>query len=281
MGLPAEGEIELIGSGRFQTTVDLPTPPVRIQLPREVDLSMVLLAADDRSPLGAPGVVIGMGAGGSFAVPVGEDGKVGPAHLPPGEYTFVGYHPEYAVREFRVRIPEEGLGEPLELALPRGSTLTGTVRDRDGSVLKGVQVMAFGRGVYEKKAAETDATGSFRLAGLPHWSVVIAAKDGYALRYALNLDFDGPVEITLGEGGTVRGKVRTPEGVPVPSALVKVVFGGRVLPVETPHTLTDATGGYRIRNVPVGDVGITAGGLQKLVALEDGQEIVVDFEIEA
>ena len=57
--------------------------------------------------------------------------------------------------------------QPIRLVLRRTGTIAGVVRGVGGAVVAGASVMLAGSGVWPQRSVETDATGAYRIAGIP------------------------------------------------------------------------------------------------------------------
>ncbi|MEM7263443.1 MAG: carboxypeptidase-like regulatory domain-containing protein, partial [Planctomycetota bacterium] len=125
------------------------------------------------------------------------------------------------------------------IALPRGQAIRGVVISDRGEALEGATIIAtrtdqafmgmastmtdFMSGRIQTKSR---SDGSFELAGLQKGKYSVnATLGGYVAASENNVEPEGdPLELVLGEGGTLRGIVTDPTGQPVPG--VRVRLGG-------------------------------------------------------
>lgn len=143
--------------------------------------------------------------------------------------------PEAYARHLELGIQgEEGDSLSVEFPLMRGGRLTGTVRDDAGDPVAGAEVEArmpgaLANAVGAMSEAETDAEGRFELAHVPAVELELrATKDGY--RRARQKSVEAPaegghvdgIELVLGSGSALAGRVVLPGGEAVEGAFVKV-----------------------------------------------------------
>ena len=119
----------------------------------------------------------------------------------------------------------------VELAFRAGATVSGTVRG-DGQPLAGADVRAAVKGTLPWNndiEAESGPDGAFRLAGLPTGKVMLhASKGGWLDAESATLDvIEGQelsgIELALGAGQRIHGRVLWPGGAPVADAEVKAL----------------------------------------------------------
>jgi protocatechuate 3,4-dioxygenase beta subunit len=282
--LPATGRATVRCAGRFEKTVELPSRPLSIRLSEPVKLSIRLVSKEDGSALGPPGTVYVHGPSGTLELDVGEDGMTSPVAVPPGKYALYVDLPGMAASRSEVTVTDKGPTDAVVVSVQRGAAMTGVARDADGNALAGVRVRAWGAGRHNKRETETNAEGRYRLEGLLGRSTVAFTLDGFAVYAVWAVDMadtrDGPVvlDAVMRSGATVRGVVRSHEGVPLEDVTVRVLDRQRnLIPYELPSTATDANGAYELCCVPEGVVIIAAGRHVAEVDLADGQEFVMDF----
>jgi len=168
-------------------------------------------------------------------------------------------------------------GETLivDLPLPLGGVVRGTVRGDDGRPIAFASVVAWipRSPVDGEVAALTDASGGYRLAGLrpESWWLTVTAP-GWASpveESETKVDVgDGQPEVVrdfvLRAGGVVAGRVSLRDGTPVAGVRVTVLprdagkLGGQVRELVA---VSDRLGAYRVAGVPAGvDVLVEAVG---------------------
>lgn len=140
-------------------------------------------------------------------------------------------------------------GARVELFLFPGATLRGTVRDEAGRPVKGASVRLQGDGWTSPAPIETsDASGAFVVAGVEPGEYLVVAREG-ARAPAIDTVVvpargDATVELTLGGGGFVRGRVVDGAGQPLAGARVRVAtFEDRGLPGFLAEALGGASAG--------------------------------------
>lgn len=121
-------------------------------------------------------------------------------------------------------------GGDLEVVLPKGRTVLGTVRDEQGRPLGGVMVLAMplfpaGGAVPERPAmgwsdSSTDAQGHFRIQ-VPHGGVEIQPyMTGWSAEPIRVGESVGRLELTMRRIRRLRGFVRHEDGTPAPKAVL-------------------------------------------------------------
>ncbi len=255
------GAVKLLGvSAPGFVTVERRVFPAALEAQRvlTVDVTMVrggILEGVVRGSDGRPLVGARVEANAEHSVQglVGRDGALTDAggryrmtEVPPGagkvRASAPGYYQPKSVRGFYV-IEAESDRKVVDLALTRGTVVTGRVIDEAGEPVRGASVLASGlgakgwwRGDTEDRTVLTDAAGRFAYPGLPHarsWKLVASTATGAS--EPLTVDTSGervaadPVELTLRQGGMLQGFVLA-AGEPV-SDLVRVLAyqrtGGR------------------------------------------------------
>lgn len=178
-----------------------------------------------------------------------------------------------------VRVESKGLaarrlekvppGTPLAIALTRGATLEGTVRDSQGGApVAGARVTArdhsalFALGVAEPGIGVVEATagakGQFRLEGLaPGLQTVTARARGHGFARRNDVRAGTRLDLTLVPGATLFGRVTGPEGQPVARALVSVQADAPSMALENAPEATDSSGQFEIMGLAAGTYALT------------------------
>lgn len=141
----------------------------------------------------------------------------------------------------------------LDMRLPRGAVLTGTVRDQNGAPISDATVAAnrAGTGSIRPLVAVTDDRGVYRIFGLPPAAYLVSAQ--------------GPV--------TGFGDVTLPSTSDVDRMLSELQAGGGAKPAAAAVTPRPETYSF----VPIFFPGTTDSGEAQLVTLAAGEERTVDF----
>lgn len=175
-----------------------------------------------------------------------------------------GYLPaSFAIRE----VP----GDPIEVVLERAARISGRVVDPAGAPAGGARLVAWLSGesperpeslrpcLREAGFASADAEGRFTLEPLPPgWWSIRASATGWLPAEMERRKVRGDehlegVEIVLGQGAAVSGRVLSPDGSPVAGAQVQVL-GDR----SGPEALSGADGAYRLEGVATGERTVEA-----------------------
>lgn len=210
-------------------------------------------------------------------------------------------HPRYAQGSAPgVVAPTE---TPVRVVLQPTVRVSGRVTDPDGKPVAGVNVslselqsVSFGGGQTSllpagpARRVVTDEKGAFRVDDVPPGPIRIQAAaprrqraqvDGLEVKPGQDL---ASVEIVLLPGGTVEGRVLSPEGHPVPGAQVRLAEAGAENRSLLVRALADGDGRYRLDGVPPGPrtLEATAEGYRRGVreAEVTAGTGTVDFELE-
>jgi hypothetical protein len=233
-GLADEGEFLVIAAHADYSVgiargVRMGDRDVKITLQSLGSLRGRLTVAEGEPPLGAFTVSLLRTAFLVMRTPVRQqvfagtpDGTFSIDHLSPGNYTLqVSAEGRSDVqKDIEIKAEELDVGE---LQLPRAATIAGTVQDEDGKpiafalvrrrqgALADNPMMAmFGGGSMQ---ARSDAKGHFRLTPMPPGRLqLLASAEGFASGRSERLQLTagqelGDVVITLGHGGSIRGKL--------------------------------------------------------------------------
>lgn len=171
-----------------------------------------------------------------------------------------------------------GAATVMDLEVRRGVELAGRVVDETGAPLSSVEVEATAEVQdgstthYRRRSAKTEPDGAFSLAGLSPGAVTLSVEvPGYERlehrlgRFERGARRDG-VELKLGRGGSIAGRVLWPDGSPAEGASVTAVVstgpGGRSSAVKT-----DAAGAFALTGLEPGGQRISASAVKKETVL--------------
>jgi protocatechuate 3,4-dioxygenase beta subunit len=156
-------------------------------------------------------------------------------------------------------------GSRVELFLFPGPTLSGTARDEAGRPVAGATVRLFGEGWSAPPPAEpTDAAGRFIASGIEPGEFWVLGREGSRApalaKVAVTAREDATVDLTLGDGGYVTGRVVDEAGRPLPGATLRPeTFDGRGLPTLVGETMagsSGADGSFALGPLPPGALGL-------------------------
>ena len=158
-------------------------------------------------------------------------------------------------------------GSRVELFLFPGPTLFGTAKDEAGKPLAGASVRVLGESWSTPPPAEpTDAAGRFTVAGIAPGEYCVVAHAGARApglaTVAVTAREDAAVELTLGDGGFVTGRVVDEAGHPISGASLRPeTFEGRGLPALVGDSMagtSGADGSFALGPLPAGAIGLAA-----------------------
>jgi hypothetical protein len=132
------------------------------------------------------------------------------------------------------------------------------------------------------KQAGTDASGRYELGGLARRAYLVFRSPEHAIRalpVETSPDALAVLDVAMGPGATVRGRVLTEDGTPVAGETIRVSPAGGVLPFDLPWATTDAAGTYEIRRVPAAELLVGFGIHTRSVRASHGEEVTADFTI--
>jgi hypothetical protein len=217
------------------------------------------------APVAAAQIEVISGAGGGRHAVVNGDGTFSIDMLPVGALRVRVTHPQYPAVELDATA-SKGDRAKVRLRLPLGGAVEGVLLDgTNGSPLAGVVINAYGpNGATADATSET--TGHWKLGPLRpgRWKLVIE-QPGYLVT---SRELEVPVSrapgatsvhdirFDLAKGAMVGGTVRDARGRRVQGASVTVQAASGEGPTAT--GTTDPQGEFRIRDVPTGDITITA-----------------------
>lgn len=244
-GVPA-GRVTLIVSaaGRRpeEQEITAPADDVKLILPRPGRIEGRVVDRATRQPLTDFQVEIGSTRVGNMVTSSSDfrrefhadDGSFALENVAVGGVELIasaaGYIP---LRRSGIDVEEGKTVASVELALDRGTRLTGRVIDPDGNPLAGASVQLdpsriarpFGGGSPGMWQAQTDSNGEFALDGLaPGETSILFNKQGFLFKRKIFeiTDKDARVEIQLMRGKNLRGIVVDEAGSPVAAADVSV-----------------------------------------------------------
>jgi len=175
------------------------------------------------------------------------------------------YNQDYAAP---VSVTGDGAADNIDFSLSLAGSITGTVRDVNGSPVTGIMINAHCDALNYGRSDYTGAGGVYELTGLPAgtYRVELATWDtssgNYVKQYydhTIYWDQAAPVHVLSGrqvtgidfdltEGASLSGYVRDPCGAGVPDTQVVSYMGYQWFT----DTLTDANGFYKLRGLMAG-----------------------------
>nr|MDJ0976817.1 carboxypeptidase regulatory-like domain-containing protein [Planctomycetota bacterium] len=159
------------------------------------------------------------------------------------------------------------------VVIPDGTTVRGTVRDKEGAPLAGIPVSLEGT----PQVTYTDPLGRYELSGLPRGASILRAGPASPRTRPYRVQvFDGkPVEafdMVLPRGTTLRGQVVNAAGKPEPGFRVRVSqFAG--LPHVGLAFVSDAHGRFEVTHLQKGKHTFIAGEAKKTVYVGEVGEV--------
>lgn len=185
--------------------------------------------------------------------------KIGP--IIPGSYRLATLAPGYATEYSTVNIDAETLFR-TRIALRRGASVGGRVIDSSGRPVSGAQVVFEGVAEWSQRAdpardgVVTGTDGEFRFQALPAGSFRLTARhEGYAPGHSAIVSLDGKtavegVEIALGTGAVIRGRVVSLEDQPIAGATIRIGSDVQsVLPGGQRQLYSDEKGRFEARGL--------------------------------
>ncbi len=235
------------------------------------------------------------GDGSTYSTVSGSDGSYRIAQLPAGNYTVAasksGYQSSPATRS--VSVPEIGEVQANFTLSPNVGSITGTVQDKTGDMLKGVQISAVAEG-YKPFQTSTDANGQFTFSVLPAGKsyTVAAVLTGFIadpVQQTVNVakgEMSSANFIMLKKEGRIEGTVSSKgSGAKLANVLVSLQD---VQTHQGWNTTTDAGGVYVFENLSPGRYtlnlakgGYTAVQADSLIELTAGDVLNVQLQMES
>lgn len=212
--------------------------------------------------------------------------KKGPAAVsgPEGDFVIAGLprRGELGLGELSLDVCRKGFlpatvpvreisGEPVDAELAPAARIAGRVAAPNGDPVAGARILAWLSGEGPQKppslrpcrlsdgVGASDAEGRFVLESLtPGWWTVRAEASGWlsaesGRRQVLAGESLEGVEIVLGEGAVVTGRVFSPEGTPIAGAEVRA-YGN----LGNPRAVSAGDGTYRLTGIEIGERSIEA-----------------------
>jgi protocatechuate 3,4-dioxygenase beta subunit len=174
----------------------------------------------------------------------------------PGRYRVSASHPEHLAGEDRECALAAGDEREVDLVLPRGAKVAGTVFDLEGRPAENATVIAVREGE-EQQRVQTDASGRFAMVGLSPGGLdlVANAEDGgnAALRgLALaNGSEVADLVLRLGAGAGLFGRVVDGMGAPIAGAMV--TLSSKLASSSQHQVESGADGSYRVEHALHGE----------------------------
>lgn len=199
-----------------------------------------------------------------------EEGRFLFERIAEGSWSLLARADGYVTSEdWAVELPGQA-GVEHEFVLTRQASVSGVVLDSTGAPIAEARVSAedgsssgSGWGRPRGERTTTDAEGRFVLAGLkPGGQLITAAAEGFADSEAWQVQLEpgqlmDQAALSLRTGGTIRGKVVTPEGDPVSGR--RVTWGRDASPFGVRGAVnTDAAGEFIFEHVTPGDWTVAA-----------------------
>ncbi|MEA3403044.1 MAG: carboxypeptidase-like regulatory domain-containing protein [Armatimonadota bacterium] len=182
-----------------------------------------------------------------------EDGRFSLGGVPAGSKASLQATADGYVMSGTEWLPDGG---DAEIALRRAGSIAGRVTFR-GEPIAGATVRAGPRGLnYYGYTAETDATGRYRITGLPAGTWLVSVKPGRdwcegvleGVEVVAGEVTEG-ADVTLSQGAVVEGSVTWADtGEPVPEARISIITREGLDRVNRAHT--DEAGHYALRVPP-------------------------------
>ncbi len=205
---------------------------IPVQLPRGLVLRGLVVSQGKPGNPVADARIVCVPHGGrlSHAAKTDARGQFSIPGMRPQGYRLMVTHPGHAPL---VQDPVEA-GLPLTLRLPRGHAVEGRVLDRvNRRPVPGARVVVrpaagwptLHGGQLEQPGAVADASGHFRVGGLPAGIVFLRAESqgSFSQDHGPVQPDSGPVTLLRRAGCRVTGKVQDPAGQPVRDAMVEVI----------------------------------------------------------
>ena len=217
------------------------------------------------------------GTGNSLWDKTDEDGRYAFKDTMRAEYRVTVFAPkdtDHLTRQFRLTLPEDGSDMKLDIELPVGQIVTGSVVDEDtdegipGVLVSSVPSWGKESNGYLGRRGHTDDRGNFRVAVPPGKSMLQISSPGndYHItrgsrgeqpdaRFVRMIEVTegkapGDVRFWLSRGLVINGLVSDADGKPVDGATVKTVFRNSDDPFRKKETQTDEQGRFTTSGFP-------------------------------
>ncbi len=283
-GFPPRGTVTVVSALCLERTVELPSPPITLQAPPRCELRVTVVDAATGLPVRASGYVRAHASPLSTILHPRADGAYGGHPLPLGRYELRAVVPGYLSPSVLHELRAEGESGCAEIRVRLGAVVAGRVRDGGGCPLEGVSVCDVASFV-DPNQTRTDAAGEFELRGLAPSAELLFTSAAHALHVeslAATGSAGAPVrlDVVLGPGATVRGRVRSRDGEAASDVLVSVAFAeARRRPYPFPSAVSDAEGRFVLEHVPVGPMVLAAGTVRLPFASDHGAEPRMDVTL--
>ena len=226
------------------------------------------------------------------------------AGTPPGRHELTASHPEHvSVRSMAIEVPSgEGTKDVGTLTLDVGSAIEGVVRDFQRRPVGGAQVKVHQNNIDHRRPHEpeirtavTEADGTFRIAGLrAEPADLVVEADGYE-RFemaAVRPQAGGLIEVQLGEGARLVGRVLDADGEGVANAYIWLRLDRQPVLSRTAwstaltrhETTTDGDGRFRFEALGAGPWTVDLSGEQLaedigVIRLRPGEEREIELRL--
>ncbi|MBL8899961.1 MAG: carboxypeptidase regulatory-like domain-containing protein [Planctomycetes bacterium] len=174
----------------------------------------------------------------------------------PGRYRVSASHPEHLAGEDRECAMAPGDEREVDLVLPRGAKVAGTVFDLEGRPAENATVIAVRAGD-EQQRTQTDASGRFAMVGLSPGELDLVAnaeEGGNAALRGLSLANGsdiGELVLRLGAGAGLFGRIVDGMGAPIAGATV--TLSSKLASSSQHQVESGADGSYRIERALHGE----------------------------
>jgi protocatechuate 3,4-dioxygenase beta subunit len=233
-------------SGRVVTDTGEPVPNATVSV----------RPADAALPAGLSGMTTSTDAEGAFEL----------LNLAAGKLALSAAAKGYVAGDTRLIEVSDGQSlENVDLQLQRGASIEGTVLTATGTAATAARVSLLAkRSVHNMLALEvtggtrTDGDGRFRLDGVPLGPQIVSADQDGFLRAQRELTVQPGInrlDLRLGEGSAIGGRVTDSGGRPLAGAAVALLTAGPGLAREE---MSDASGAFRFAGLEPGRYQLTA-----------------------
>jgi protocatechuate 3,4-dioxygenase beta subunit len=251
-----ESEVEIPAGGTVRADLRLAD---RLPLPVRV------VGPDGIRPLA--GAILRLtrpGTGEVFTASEGPGGGLLLPALPRGDYRVEAEAPGFAIGPETARtLSVSGPSSEVRIRLHVSSRIAGTVRDERGRPLGGAEIRAFTRASPAGRAC-SGGDGAYVLEVLPGRVRILALHTDRAPVFGGELQAPeggtSTLDIEMGPGAVLRGRVAGPGGAPLPGAVVRAQW---MSPIQgfthfVPEVSAGKDGEYRVEHLAAGDHAVSA-----------------------